>query len=106
MSSVSLTLSILTLTLITIVCARNVDFLRDMGASMAQISTPGMKRSTPSVLVNESSKLLVVKANAPIDAVNSGCFRNTANPNGRQSRKGEGGNGGSSGGENDVIVID
>ena len=56
MSSVSLTLSILPLTLFTIVCARNVDFLRDMGASMAQISTQGMKRLTPSALVNESSE--------------------------------------------------
>ena len=40
----------------TIVCARNVDFLRGMGVSMAQISTLGMKRLTPSVLVNESSE--------------------------------------------------
>ena len=65
-----------------------------------------MKRLTPSVLVNESSKLFVVKVNAPIDEVNDGCHWNTANPNDRQNRKGGGGNGGSSGGENDVIVIE
>ena len=55
----------------------------------------------------EKMNLLVIKANALIDAVNGGRFRNTANPN-RQNRKdgGGGGNGGSGGGNNEVIVID
>ena len=54
-SLVALTLSILTLTLFTIVCARNVAFLRNTGVFMAQISTPAIKRLTLSVPVSESS---------------------------------------------------
>ena len=69
--------------------------------------------STLTVERLQKMNLLVIKANALIDAVNDRCFRNTANNNwwSTSDRDGGGGNrgsrGGSSGGGNDeVIVID
>lgn len=55
----------------------------------------------------EKMNLLVIKANALINAVNDKFFRSTSNSNRRNSRDRDGGgNGGSRGGNNEVIIID
>lgn len=66
-----------------------------------------VRESTLTVERLQKMNLLVIKANALIDAVNGGCFQNTASNNRRNSRDRDGGGSCSSGGgNNEVIVID